>query len=186
MFDSHTLVNPANKVSHWDNKVDAFIVQWDDMSVTVPTDGEAEWRTSNAERVVERNGKRNSVRVTVAGIMEVDVKVTPIGTEENRVHNYRLPSDDSFAHLETQFRFTSLTDTVEGVLGKTYQPDYVSPAKIDVPMPMMGGEDKYRTPSLLSPLCKVFKFRWWIPFCNCCHSNGSLELIPRACAIFMY
>ena len=79
--------------------------------------------------------------------------------EENRVHNYQLPSDDAFAHLETQFRFKNLTDLVEGVLGKTYRPNYVSPVKRGVPMPMMGGEDKYRTPSLFSPICGVCRFQ---------------------------
>ncbi|KAJ4970382.1 hypothetical protein NE237_003481 [Protea cynaroides] len=160
MFDSHTLVLAAKRVSHWDDKVDALIVRWDGETVQVPTDGEAEWRSSGDDRVVivERTDDTNSVRVTVAGLVEMDVKVTPIGAEESRVHNYQLPPGDAFAHLETQFRFKNLSDFVEGVLGQTYRPDYVSPVKIGVPMPMMGGEDKYRTPSLLSPICKLCRF----------------------------
>ncbi|KAF6167913.1 hypothetical protein GIB67_027691 [Kingdonia uniflora] len=161
MFDSHTLVLAAKRISHWDNKVDALIVRWDGKKVEIPTDGEAEWRTNDGKRevLVERTDDTNSVRVTVGGLLEMDVKVTPIGAKENKVHNYQLPSDDSFAHLETQFRFSKLTDLVEGVLGKTYQPDYVSPVKIGVPMPMMGGEDKYHTPSLYSPLCGACRFQ---------------------------
>ncbi|KAF2321770.1 hypothetical protein GH714_002636 [Hevea brasiliensis] len=77
----------------------------------------------------------------------------------DRVHKYQLPEDDAFAHLETQFKFFNLTDLVEGVLGQTYRPDYVSPVKTGVPMPMMGGEDKYHTPSLFSPLCSVCRFQ---------------------------
>lgn len=69
-----------------------------------------------------------------------------------------IPKKVDFAHLETQFKFFSLSDLVEGVLGKTYRPGYVSPVKIGVPMPMMGGEDKYQTPSLFSPLCNVCRF----------------------------
>ncbi|PIA38548.1 hypothetical protein AQUCO_02700038v1 [Aquilegia coerulea] len=161
MFDSHTLVLAAKRISHWDDSVDALIVRWDGRTVEVPVDGEAEWRTSDERRevVVERTDETNSVRVTVAGLVVMDVKVTPIGAEENRVHNYRLPSDDAFAHLETQFKFAGLTDLVEGVLGKTYRPNYVSPVKIGVPMPVMGGEDKYRTPSLFSQLCGACRFR---------------------------
>ncbi|KAK9124293.1 hypothetical protein Sjap_013895 [Stephania japonica] len=161
-FDSHTLIlAAAKKVSHWDDAVDNLIVRWDGDTVQVPTDGEAEWRTNEEGRevVVERTDDANSVRVSVSGLLEMDVKVTPIGAEENRVHNYQLPSDDVFAHLETQFKFKNLTEMVEGVLGKTYRPEYVSPVKVGVAMPMMGGEDKYRTPSLLSPLCNVCRFK---------------------------
>lgn len=161
MFDTHTLVISAKRVSRWDNNVDALTVKWDGESVNVPTDGEAEWRANCEERevVVERTDDFNSVRVTVGGLVEMDIKVRPIGKEENRVHNYQIPSDDAFAHLETQFRFNNLSDLVEGVLGKTYRPGYVSPVKIGVPMPMMGGEDKYQTPSLYSPLCSACRFQ---------------------------
>lgn len=161
MFDSHTLVLGAKRVPHWDTNVDALIVKWDGESVFVPKDGEAEWRANCGERevIVERTDDNNTVRVTVSGLVEMDIRVTPIGEEENRVHNYRLPSDDAFAHLETQFRFFDLSDDVEGVLGKTYRPGYVSPVKRGVAMPMMGGEDKYKTPSLYSPACKVCRFK---------------------------
>ncbi|KAM7502072.1 hypothetical protein LguiB_000976 [Lonicera macranthoides] len=161
MFDTHTLVLAASKVSHWDDSVDTLMVRWDGELVTIPTDGLAEWRASDAERKVrvERTDDTNAVRVKVAGLVEMDVKVTPISEKENKVQNYQLPSNDAFAHLETQFRFTNLSDKVEGILGKTYRPGYISPAKRGVPMPMMGGEDKYQTPSLYSPLCKVCMFQ---------------------------
>lgn len=161
MFDAHTLVLAAKKVSHWDNSVDALIVRWDGEDIAIPTDGEAEWRDREGQRdvVVERTDDVNSVRVKVAGLVELDVNVTPIEEQDNRVHNYQLPSDDAFAHLEMQFRFFDLTKNVEGVLGKTYRPGYVSPVKKGVPMPMMGGEDKYQTPSLYSTLCKLCRFK---------------------------
>lgn len=161
MFDAHTLVLAAKKVSHWKNNEDALIVKWNGESVTMPTDGEAEWRVDTRERqvVVERTDDINTVRVTVSGLLEMDIRVAPIGDEENRVHNYQLPSDDAFAHLETQFKFFDLSDAVEGILGKTYRPGYVSPVKRGVPMPMMGGEDKYLTPSLYSTSCKVCLFQ---------------------------
>ncbi|OWM84180.1 hypothetical protein CDL15_Pgr028172 [Punica granatum] len=161
MFETHTLVIAAKRVKHWDDSLDALIVQWDGEAVHVPTDGEAEWRVKTEERtvVLERTDDLNTIRATVSGLVVMDINVRPIGEEENRVHNYQLPRDDAFAHLEIQFRFMNLSDLVEGVLGKTYRPGYISPVKIGVPMPMMGGEDKYETPSLHLPLCKVCRFQ---------------------------
>lgn len=161
MFDSHKLLIAAKKVSHWKDSADALIVKWDDVSISIPTDGDAEWRVDTPERdvVVERTDDVNTVRVTVSGLVQLDIKVTPIGEEENRVHNYQLPSDDAYAHLETQFKFFDLSEGVEGVLGKTYREGYVSPVKRGVAMPMMGGEDKYFTPSLYSTSCKVCIFQ---------------------------
>lgn len=108
--------------------------------------------------VVERTDDLNTIRATIIGLVAADRNARPIGEEENRVHSYRLPANDAFAHLEIRFRFENLTDLVEGVLGKTYRPGYVSPVKIGVPMPAMGGEDRCKTLSLNSPLCKVCRF----------------------------
>ncbi|WCJ41041.1 Late embryogenesis abundant (LEA) protein-related [Euphorbia peplus] len=160
MFDTHTLVIAARRISHWDANIDALIVTWDRETVQIPTEGEAEWRANgdNREVAVERTDDTNTIKITVSKLLELNIKVRPIGKEENRIHNYQLPDNDAFAHLETQFKFFNLTDDVEGVLGKTYRPDYVSPVKIGVPMPMTGGEDKYKTPSLFSTLCTVCRF----------------------------
>ncbi|EEF28678.1 conserved hypothetical protein [Ricinus communis] len=54
---------------------------------------------------------------------------------------------------QVQFKFYGLSPKVEGVLGRTYQPDFENPAKPGVAMPVVGGEDKYRTSSLLSADC---------------------------------
>ncbi|OMP05296.1 Root cap [Corchorus capsularis] len=168
MFDSHTLVLAAKRVSHWDDSFDALTVRWDGKEIEIPTDGEAEWRitTDKREVVVERTDDTNSVEVRVAGLVQLNIKVRAIGKEENRVHNYQLPDDDAFAHLETQFKFINISDEIEGVLGKTYRPNYVSPVKRGVPMPMMGGEDKYQTPSLFSPLCNVCRFKGQAAFAS--------------------
>ncbi|KAK8601831.1 hypothetical protein V6N13_058492 [Hibiscus sabdariffa] len=161
MFDTHTLVLAAKRVSKWDDSFDALTVRWDGEAVNIPTEGDAEWRTNSEERevIVERTDETNGVKVTVAGLVELNVKVRAIGEHENKVHNYQLPADDAFAHLETQFKFIQASPLVEGVLGKSYRPDYVSPVKLGVPMPMMGGEDKYVTPSLYSPLCNACRFK---------------------------
>lgn len=84
MFDTHTLDLAAKKVTKWDDKVDSLIVKWDGETIEIPTDGEAEWRINSEDRtvVVERTDDTNSVRVTVEGLLELDVKVTPIGENE--------------------------------------------------------------------------------------------------------
>ena len=109
--------------------------------VRIPTNREVEWRTKGEDRqvVVERTNNTNNVRVKMARFVELYIKIRPIGKEENKVHNYRLPDDDAFAHLETQFKFSNLSDLVEGVLGKTYKPNYVTSVKISVPMPSYDG-----------------------------------------------
>ncbi|KAG6515312.1 uncharacterized protein LOC121972719 [Zingiber officinale] len=162
VFDTHWLVVAARHVSEWDDGVDALAVRWDGEEVLVPEEGDDEWRprppgseeeAAEREVVVERTAERNSVKVTAAGVVEVDVKVVPITAEDDRKHSYRLPAGDAFAHLEMQFRFVRLTAAVEGVLGQTYRPGYVSPVKKGVAMPLMGGEDKYQLPSFLSTSC---------------------------------
>lgn len=161
MFESQTLVVAAKRVEKWNDEIDSLTIRFNGQTVEIPAQGDAEWRTNAGEReiMVERTDNTNSVKVTVAGLLEMNVKVRTIGEKENKVHNYQIPAGDAFAHLETQFKLTGLTDQVEGVLGKTYRPDYVSTVKKGVPMPMMGGEDKYQTVSLYSPLCKVCRFK---------------------------
>ncbi|XP_024985352.1 uncharacterized protein LOC112520958 [Cynara cardunculus var. scolymus] len=161
MFDTHTLVLAAKKVPKWDDSVDVLLMKWDGQEVTIPSEGNAEWKTTTGVRevVVERTDDTNTVRVTVGGFVEIDMKAVPITKEDDKAHNYQLPFNDAFAHFETQFRFSNLSDDVEGILGKTYRPGYVSPVKRGIAMPMMGGEDKYETPSLTSPLCKVCRFQ---------------------------
>ncbi|XP_076907142.1 uncharacterized protein LOC143563498 [Bidens hawaiensis] len=161
MFDTHTLVISAKKATQWDESVDSLIVKWDGEEVTVPFDGDAEWKTDTGERevVIERTDDVNAVKVTVEGLVSVNMKAGPVTKEDDKAHNYQLPSNDAFAHFELQFEFPNLSNDVEGILGKTYQPGYVSPVKRGIAMPIMGGEDKYETPSLTSPLCKLCRFQ---------------------------
>lgn len=183
MYDSHTLVIAAKRVAVWDENVDALLIRYDGKDVSVPTDGETEWRneaedgSNEREVVIERTDEFNSVKVTVSGLLALDVKVTPIGEEEDRVHGYKLPAGDAFAHLETQFKFKNLTDKVEGVLGQTYRPDYVSPVKKGVPMPVMGGEDRYRTAGFLSTSCVSCRFKSEGP--RMVDGSGGMDLLVQ-------
>ncbi|KAJ8545576.1 hypothetical protein K7X08_018159 [Anisodus acutangulus] len=49
----------------------------------------------------------------------------------------------------------SLSPKVEGILGSTYQPNFKNPAKSGVDMAVIGGDDKYKTSSLLSDDCNT-------------------------------
>ncbi|GJW44688.1 root cap [Tanacetum coccineum] len=92
----------------------------------------------------------------------------PVTAEDDKIHGYNVPSDDCFAHLEVQFRFSGLSDNVEGVLGKTYQPDFKNPAKPGVAMAVVGGEDKYKTSGLLSSDCA-----------KCIFDSGNVGVIAK-------
>jgi len=146
MFDTHTLVITGNRLSHRDDKVDCLIVKWDDELVNIPTYGEAKWRANGEERqvVMERTNETNSVTVTISGLVELDIHFFQLDRTCTKVHNYQLPTDYSFSHLETQLWFEKSIDNFEGVLGQTYRPGYVSPVKRGVPMPIMGGEHQIK------------------------------------------
>ncbi|KAH9292079.1 hypothetical protein KI387_042733, partial [Taxus chinensis] len=81
--------------------------------------------------------------------MEAFISVDPVTHHDNRIHNYQIPLDDAFPHLALEFRFFNFTSKVDGVLEKTYRPGYKTPVKFGVPMPIMGGDEKYHTSSLL-------------------------------------
>ncbi|CAJ2673330.1 uncharacterized protein LOC123891415 [Trifolium pratense] len=87
MFDTHTLVISANRVTQWNDNVDTLTVKWDGESVTIPSDGDTEWKTNTDERevVVERTNDTISVRVTVSGLLEMDIRVRPIGEKEKKL-----------------------------------------------------------------------------------------------------
>ncbi|KAJ9562683.1 hypothetical protein OSB04_007843 [Centaurea solstitialis] len=96
--------------------------------------------------------------VTLPGVVEILANVVPVTSEDDKIHGYKVPSDDCFAHLEVQFRFSGLSDEVEGVLGRTYRPDFENPAKPGVAMAVVGGEDRYRTTDLLAADCATCMF----------------------------
>ncbi|KAJ6978299.1 hypothetical protein D5086_023926 [Populus alba] len=133
MFDSHSFTLAANKVAQWDDQVDQLLFTYDGTPFNIP-------------------------QVTLRNVVEISVKIVPITKEDDRIHKYEIPSDDCFAHLEVQFKFFNLSEKVEGVLGKTYRPDFENPVKRGVPMPIMGGENKYKTSSLVSADCNLCIF----------------------------
>ncbi|XP_038979887.1 uncharacterized protein LOC120110001 [Phoenix dactylifera] len=158
MYGSHNFTVEAAHVKQWSNDVDHLKFSYDGKPLLVPEGHLSHWKSPDTELTLERTGTRNSIMVVLEGIAEAMLKVVPITKEDDELHNYQIPSDDSYAHLEVQFRFFGLSPQVEGVLGRTYRPDYENTVKRGVLMPVVGGEDKYKTSSLLSADCKLCSF----------------------------
>ncbi|GAB4846325.1 hypothetical protein Ancab_025331 [Ancistrocladus abbreviatus] len=158
LFDSHSLSLEATPAETWDDEVDHLKFSYDGDEVAISEGYPSVWTSLAEDLKIERTSSKNSVIVTIREVAEVSVNVVPVTEEDNRIHNYQIPSDNCFAHLEVQFRFFGLSPEVEGVLGRTYQPEFQNPAKPGVAMPVVGGEDKYRTSSLLSADCKACVF----------------------------
>ncbi|KAK2639190.1 hypothetical protein Ddye_026985 [Dipteronia dyeriana] len=153
LFDSQTFSLEATRAATWDDKIDHLKFSYNGKELVVPEGHLSSWKSPVSSLRVERTSSKNSVLVTLPDVVEISVNVVPVTKEDDRIHNYQIPSDDCFAHLEVQFRFSGLSSKVEGVLGRTYQPDFQNPAKPGVAMPVVGGEGKYRTLSLLSADC---------------------------------
>ncbi|KAM0038947.1 hypothetical protein Hdeb2414_s0012g00376421 [Helianthus debilis subsp. tardiflorus] len=128
------------------------------MELIIPEGDSSEWNSTEGDIQVERTSTTNSLTITIPNLAEIFVNVIPVSEEDSKIHNYQIPSNDSFAHLEVQFRFFGLSSNVEGILGRTYRPDFENPAKPGVAMPVIGGDDKYKTSSLLATDCVLCVF----------------------------
>ncbi|KAM1150167.1 hypothetical protein EV2_031595 [Malus domestica] len=158
LFDSNSFSLEASQASAWDNQIDHLKFIYNGEELIIPESQLSVWQSSENAIRVQRTSSKNSVLVTLPEVAEISVNVVPVTKEDDRIHNYQIPSDDCFAHLEVQFRFYGLSSNVEGVLGRTYQPDFKNPAKPGVAMPVVGGENKYRTTSLVSADCAACVF----------------------------
>ncbi|KAK8527359.1 hypothetical protein V6N13_085193 [Hibiscus sabdariffa] len=153
LFGSETFSLAAKHAATWDEEFDYLKFSYNGSDIVVPEGHLSSWQSPKSDLTVERTSDKNSVLVTLPDIAEISVNVVPVTREDDRIHNYQIPSDNCFAHLELQFKFYGLSSKVEGVLGRTYQPDFANPAKPGIAMPVVGGEDKYRTSSLLAADC---------------------------------
>ncbi|KAG9146715.1 hypothetical protein Leryth_005050 [Lithospermum erythrorhizon] len=159
LFNSQSFSVEATKSTAWDDQIDHLKFSYKGFELEIPEGLPSTWESSDKSIKVERTSNKNSVLVTLQDAAEISVNVVPVTKEDDRIHSYQIPNDDCFAHLEVQFRFVGLSSNVEGVLGRTYQPDFVNPAaKPGVAMSVVGGEDKYRTSSLLSANCNACVF----------------------------
>ncbi|KAK7312988.1 hypothetical protein VNO77_37295 [Canavalia gladiata] len=158
LFDSHKFTIEATPASTWNDEIDHLKLSYNGKELAIPEGHLSTWQCPENQLRIERTSSKNSVTVTLPELAEIYVNVVPVTKEDSRIHNYQIPDDDCFAHLEVQFKFYGLSSKVEGVLGRTYQPDFQNPAKLGVAMPVVGGEDRYRTKSLDSADCGVCLF----------------------------
>ncbi|KAF7836762.1 root cap/late embryogenesis-like protein [Senna tora] len=158
LFDSHNFSIEATPTATWDDEADHLKLSYNAEELFLPQGHLSAWESPENKIRVERTSSKNSVEIIIPEVAEIYVNVVPVTKEDSRIHNYQIPEDDCFAHLEVQFKFYGLSPKVEGVLGRTYQPDFENPAKMGVAMPVVGGEDKYKTTSLLSADCRVCLF----------------------------
>nr|CAD1844777.1 unnamed protein product [Ananas comosus var. bracteatus] len=137
LFGSQQFYVGARKVATWHGSDDNMHVQFNGADINIPSgDGEM-WTSPEGDLQIKRVGETNSIVAEVVGVVKIGVRVVPITEEESRIHGYGITEDDCFAHLELSFKFSSLSNSVSGVLGQTYVPGYRSPVKIGVPMPVM-------------------------------------------------
>lgn len=184
LFGSHKFSIGAKKVAQWDDEVDQLMFSYDGVAFAVEEEAGAKWVSEDGQLRVERTYQKNVVEVVLDKQLSMLIQVVPITAAEDKAHNYQLPSDDVFAHLDLQFKFNNLSPDVNGLLGQTYQPDYVSPAKVGVKMPILGGEDRFFATGLLNADCKATQFspefsqpeetvQTLLPFTTQCSSQGS-------------
>ncbi|KAK3422160.1 uncharacterized protein LOC104455801 [Eucalyptus grandis] len=178
VFGSHNLLVGAKRASTWDDRVDHLNVILDGAPVSLPPKEGYTWRSlaaaSSPALSISRSGETNGLTVEVENNFRITMTVVPITAEESRVHGYNITDDDCFAHLELGFKFYNLTDFVDGVLGQTYRKNYVSKARADAVMPVMGGANKYATSSIFATDCLVSRFGQPLPATSNGHGLESL------------
>ncbi|CAM0145947.1 unnamed protein product [Urochloa decumbens] len=157
---SHRLYIGARRAVEWDEEEDHIQITVDgepiDMMEAVKG---ARWESTTCDGLsIRRMDSVNTVMVELAGVFSISANAVPITERDDRVHKYGKTEGDSLVHLDLGFHFHNLTSHVDGVLGQTYRPGYVSKVDIKAKMPIMGGAPKYHSSGLFSTDCAVSRF----------------------------
>lgn len=160
LFPGHRLFVGAQKTAAWDDAVDRLELAFDGEPVKLPPAEGAEWHSQTAPYIsLTRTRDANGVTVGVAGQFAITAVVVPITEEDSKRHGYNITDEDCFAHLDLVFTFYNLTDDVHGVLGQTYRKNNPSRARMDVAVPVLGGEKEFSTSGIFSTDCLAARFQ---------------------------
>ncbi|KAI3468200.1 hypothetical protein Pfo_024863 [Paulownia fortunei] len=160
LFDNHQIFVGAKKTATWDNAVDRLELSYDGLPVFLAEGEGAKWQpTSGPSIIITRSRDTNAVVIEVEGNFQIKAAVVPITEKDSRIHKYGITDEDCYAHLDLGFKFYSLSDNVNGVLGQTYASNYVSRVKMGVDMPVLGGQKEFASSSLFSTDCAVARFK---------------------------
>ncbi|XP_026423813.1 uncharacterized protein LOC113320095 [Papaver somniferum] len=159
LFDDHQIYVGARKTATWDQSVDRVALSFDGQPIYLPEIEGAKWQSEvDPSITISRSSVTNRIVVEVEGNFRITANVVPITEEESSIHNYAITSEDCYAHLDLSFKFYSLSEDVNGVLGQTYAKNYVSKVKMGESMPVMGGDRKFITSNVFAKDCAVARF----------------------------
>ncbi|RLN25214.1 uncharacterized protein C2845_PM07G35960 [Panicum miliaceum] len=158
----HRLYIGARKAVEWDEDEDHIQITFDAEPVDIDAVKKARWVSKALPGLsVTRMDTVNTVMVELDGVFSISANAVPITDKDNRIHKYGRTEGDSLVHLDLGFQFHNLSKDVDGVLGQTYRPDYVSTVDIKAKMPIMGGAPKYLSKGgLFSTDCAVSRFHY--------------------------
>ncbi|XP_015084027.1 uncharacterized protein LOC107027365 [Solanum pennellii] len=158
LYNNHKLFISAKKTSTWNDALDRLDLAFDGQSITLPNREGVKYLEPDSNTTITRNRDTNSVVIEVEGNFQIKARVVPITEKESRIHKYGITEDDCFAHLDLGFKFYSLSEKVNGVLGQTYGSNYVSRVKMGIEMPVLGGDKEFASSSIFSTDCAVSRF----------------------------